>query len=139
MVTDLDNGRSVQVAINDRGPFVKGRKIDLSHKAAQVIGMIGPGTAPVRIDMLGAPAGSGPVGALPRYFVQVGAFSAASNANRTARQLTRYWPDVSVDRVDGDGRPFYRVRMGAFGSVGQADRRAHDAARLGYPIIVVSE
>ncbi len=139
MVTNLDNGRSVQVTINDRGPFVKGRKIDLSHKAAEVLGMIGPGTAPVRIDVLDAPAGSRPAGTAPSYFVQVGAFSFASNANRTARQLTRYWPDVNVDRVQSDGRLFYRVRMGAFGSLAQADRRAHEAARLGYPIIILSE
>src|SRR5499427_5247287 len=53
MVTDLDNGRSVEVRINDRGPFVDGRVIDLSYAAARTIGMIGPGTSRVRIDVLG--------------------------------------------------------------------------------------
>ena len=51
-VTNLDNGRAVVVRINDRGPFVKGRIIDLSYEAARVVGMIGPGTARVRLEVL---------------------------------------------------------------------------------------
>jgi rare lipoprotein A len=53
MVTNLTNGRAVEVRINDRGPFVGGRAIDLSYGAAQAIRMVGPGTAPVRIEVLG--------------------------------------------------------------------------------------
>ena len=67
MVTNLDNGRSVEVTITDRGPFLKGRKIDLSHKAARVIGMIDPGTARVRISLISKPAGTREVGAPLRY------------------------------------------------------------------------
>src|SRR5215470_1896666 len=52
MVTNLANGRAVEVRINDRGPFVDNRVIDLSYGAARVIGMIGPGTSPVRIEVL---------------------------------------------------------------------------------------
>ncbi len=51
-VTNLDNGKSVVVPINDRGPFVKNRIIDLSYGAAKVLGMIGPGTARVRVEVL---------------------------------------------------------------------------------------
>jgi rare lipoprotein A len=51
-VTNLDNGRAVVVRINDRGPFIKGRLIDLSYGAAAAIGMIGPGTARVRLEVL---------------------------------------------------------------------------------------
>jgi len=51
-VTNLDNGRSVVVRINDRGPFVKGRIIDLSYGAAKNVGLIGPGTARVRLEVL---------------------------------------------------------------------------------------
>src|SRR5271170_805303 len=79
MVTNLDNGRSVEVAVVDRGPFKKGRKIDLSHKAAQLIGMLDKGTAPVRIALISAPPGAPAVGAPPRYFVQVGSFSREQN------------------------------------------------------------
>ncbi len=55
MVTSLTNGRAVEVRVNDRGPFVGGRVIDLSYAAARVIGMIGPGTMPVRVEVIGAP------------------------------------------------------------------------------------
>src|SRR5881628_122250 len=53
MVTNLENGRAVQVRVNDRGPFVDGRAIDLSYAAARTIGMVGPGTVRVRIEVLG--------------------------------------------------------------------------------------
>src|SRR5262249_56845256 len=53
VVTNLQNGRAVEVRINDRGPFVKGRTIDLSYAAARSLGMIGPGTVPVRVEVLG--------------------------------------------------------------------------------------
>jgi rare lipoprotein A len=51
-VTNLINGRAVTVTITDRGPFVKQRVLDLSYAAARAIGMIGPGTAPVQLDIL---------------------------------------------------------------------------------------
>jgi hypothetical protein len=51
-VTNLGNGRAVTVTITDRGPFVKRRVIDLSYAAAREIGMIGPGTAPVQLEIL---------------------------------------------------------------------------------------
>jgi rare lipoprotein A len=55
MVTSLTNGRGVEVRINDRGPFVGGRIVDLSYAAARVIGMLGPGTMPVRLEVIGQP------------------------------------------------------------------------------------
>src|SRR5262245_57622980 len=55
MVTSLANGRSVEVRINDRGPFVGGRIVDLSYAAASVLRMVGPGTMPVRLEILDAP------------------------------------------------------------------------------------
>jgi rare lipoprotein A len=53
-VTNLDNGRSIVVRINDRGPYIPGRIIDLSRRAAQLLGVIGPGTAKVRVQNLAA-------------------------------------------------------------------------------------
>jgi rare lipoprotein A len=52
-VENLDNGRAVTLRVNDRGPFVEGRIVDVSRKAAQELGMIGPGTARVRITVIG--------------------------------------------------------------------------------------
>jgi len=60
MVTNMDNGRSVQVYVNDRGPYVDGRVIDLSYGAACAIGMIDSGTVPVRIMVLGTEPPSEP-------------------------------------------------------------------------------
>jgi rare lipoprotein A len=139
MVTNLDNGRSVEVAVIDRGPFKKGRKIDLSHKAAHVIGMLDKGTAPVRIALISAPPGAPPVGAPPRYFVQVGSFSREDNAEQLQEKLSTSFSDVCIDRLEADQRRYYRVRMGAFGTRAEAESRARESARFGLPIIIVSE
>src|SRR5260370_2428914 len=76
-VVNLTNDKAVEVRIIDRGPFIDGRIIDLSHAAARAIEMVGPGTAPVRIEVLFSPA------AAPDIFaVQVGAFQDRGNALR---------------------------------------------------------
>lgn len=139
VVTNLENGRSVEVVVDDRGPFKKGRKIDLSHKAARVIGMLDKGTAPVRIDLVSAPAGSRPVGAPERYVVQLGSFSERSNAERLRDRMTAYYQDVRIVRLDANQHQYYRVRMGAFATRDEAETRASDAARLGLPIVIVVE
>jgi len=139
MVTNLDNGRSIEVAVIDRGPFKKGRKIDLSHKAAHLIGMLDKGTAPVRISLISAPPGAPAVGAPLRYFVQVGSFSREDNAERLRDKLSASYRDVRVDRLEADQRRYYRVRMGAFATRTEAESRARDSARFGLPIIIVPE
>ncbi len=139
MVTNLDNGRAVQVRINDHGPYVKGRKIDLSHEAARTLGIVTPGTARVRIDVLSQPEGTRPIGTPIRYYVQVGSYSQQTNASRVSRKLAAYYSDVKIDQVNAGARCFYRVRMGAFATRDGALGRANDSARFGYPIVIVSE
>jgi len=139
MVTNLDNGRSVEVTITDHGPFKKGRKIDLSRKAAAVLGMIGPGTAQVRIDVISAPPGSRPVGSMPQFFVQVGSFSSAAHARSVHDRVAAYFPNVNINQVDAGGHRYYRVRMGGFASRHEAEGRAADTSRLGFPVVIVSE
>jgi rare lipoprotein A len=140
MVTNLDNGRSVEVTITDRGPFVKGRKIDLSHKAARMIGMLDRGTAHVRIMLISKPAGTRDVSAPLRYWVQVGAFSDQQNAEHVREELTASYGDVHVvDVLDADHRRYYRVRMGAFATRSAAEARASDSARFGLPVVIVTE
>jgi rare lipoprotein A len=139
MVTNLDNGRAVQVRINDHGPYVKGRKIDLSHEAARTLGIVRPGTAHVRIDVLSQPEGTRVAGAPVRYYVQVGSFSQQNNARRVSNKLGIYYPDVRIDEVNAGARSFYRVRMGSFATRDEARARADDSARFGYPIVIVSE
>jgi rare lipoprotein A len=137
LVTNLDNGRAVEVTVNDHGPFVKGRKIDLSRKAARVIGMIGPGTADVRMDVLSAPAGGPPIG--ERFFVQMGSFAQAPNAERLRQRLATRYSNVAIDPVDAGGMRVYRVRMGAFPTREAAETRAASVADFGMPVVVVAE
>lgn len=140
MVTNLDNGRSVEVRITDRGPFKKGRKIDLSKKAAQIIGMLDQGTARVRIALVSKPPGTRDVGAPLRYWVQVGSFSEESNAVQVQRELAAYYDNVRiVDVVDAESHRYYRVRMGAFATRSAAEARASDSTRFGYPVVIITE
>jgi rare lipoprotein A len=106
-VYDLDNERTVDVRIIDRGPFVDGRIIDLSHAAARDIGMIGPGTARVRIEVTRIPAE-----VIGVFAVQVGAFQDRSNAERICDQMqSRYGTARLVLR---QGKPdMWRVLVGS--------------------------
>jgi rare lipoprotein A len=81
-VTNRDNGRQVVVRINDRGPFIRGRVIDLSRAAAAFLDMLDVGTVPVRIEVLPR---DGPAARL--YAVQVGAFLKAENALKVRHEL----------------------------------------------------
>jgi rare lipoprotein A len=140
MVTNLENGRSVEVTITDRGPFLKGRKIDLSHKAARMIGMLDKGTAHVRITLISKPAGTRDVGAPLRYWVQVGSFSNQQNAEQVCSKLIASYADVRVvDVLDAEHRRYYRVRMGAFATRSAAEARASDSARFGFPVVIITE
>jgi rare lipoprotein A len=140
MVTNLDNDRSVEVTIMDRGPFKKGRKIDLSHRAARMIGMLDQGTARVRIALISKPPGTRDVGAPIRYWVQVGSFSEEQNAEQVRSQLASSYVDVRVVSVlDAAQHRYYRVRMGAFATRDEAEARASDASRFGLPVVIISE
>jgi rare lipoprotein A len=93
-VQNRDNGREAVVRVNDRGPFVKGRVIDLSYSAAKMLGVDIAGTAPVRIEALGyGGSGAGHYQALDNYdagnyTVQVGSFKEYGNADRLSRKST---------------------------------------------------
>jgi rare lipoprotein A len=109
-VTNLDNGKRTEVRINDRGPFVADRVIDLSRSAAEAIGMVGPGTAKVRLEIVGGPANpqSGFFG------VQVGAFETQASAELLRDRLeARYTPVIIATYYSSKGK-FYRVRVGRF-------------------------
>jgi len=108
-VLNLENDKRVDVRITDRGPFVDGRIIDLSHAAANVIGLIGPGTARVRVDVLRM-SDDASLGAA-FFAVQVGAFRDRDNAERfRARMAARYG---SARVVQHEGNPtLWRVLVG---------------------------
>lgn len=105
-VHDLENNQDVTVRINDRGPFIEGRIIDLSYAAAQAMGM--NGLARVRLEILGL--GSSPEPAV--FAVQVGAFRDPANANRLKALIEASFGPVVIQTFDrGDGT-FSRVRVG---------------------------
>jgi rare lipoprotein A len=106
-VTNLSNGMHTDVRINDRGPFVANRVIDLSLSAAQAIGMVGPGTASVRLEMV-----SGPSLQSGFFAVQVGAFTVEANAEKLRTQLLARYSPVTVVTYDSPTGSFYRVRVG---------------------------
>jgi rare lipoprotein A len=107
-VTNLKNGQSVVVRINDRGPFAKNRLIDLSYAAARAIGLIGPGTAPVRIEVLGRvpPPASG-----RGFSVQAGAFVSQSNADALKETLDGQFAGVHIVPFKTAQQTYYRVRV----------------------------
>ena len=116
--------------INDRGPFVGGRIIDLSHAAASELGVVGPGTAPVRVEALGyrEPVATGgavayrqPVSyAVGPFTVQVGAFTVRENAERLADELRRGYGEASVVEGWVSGQRYHRVRAGLYPSMAAA-------------------
>jgi rare lipoprotein A len=150
-VTNLDNGRTVEVRITDRGPFVEGRAIDLSRAAAGTIGLLGSGVGPVRIEVL-APAvmaraepvatarSPAPVPNPPRtYVVEVGRLRDAALAARLRDVLAGRFPDarVAAAPAPGDGR--YRVQLGPFQGEDEARAHAERVTRLGYPASLVED
>lgn len=137
-VTRLDNGKSVTVRINDRGPFVGDRLIDLSYAAAVKLGVHLTGTAPVEVRVLepgdnpnaGRPAPPAPrtppiVQASGHLYVQAGAFSTRDNAFAYRRRLeSAGFDDVRVYSARSGSGTVWRVRIGPL-----ADRAAADAIR----------
>ncbi|BAU46758.1 rare lipoprotein A [Sulfurifustis variabilis] len=163
-VRNLENGRSVVVRVNDRGPFLHNRLIDLSYAAAWKLGIAGSGTGIVEVETLdphappapattvasrprlsvvsAAQAGTEPH-AGPRLSVQVGAFTRHANAVALRDRLERAGLAPIYIQAAGDAAggatPLYRVRIGPVASVEQGDRLVEEAGRQGVPdaLIVV--
>jgi rare lipoprotein A len=127
-VRNVRNGRSAVVRVNDRGPFKKSRVIDLSYAAALAIGAVAPGTA--MVDLFLAKAG----GAAPHYTVQVGAFSETEKAAALRQELSRIYPETTI-QADGT---WNRVQVGAFEDRQQAESLRRELAALGMSSLVVS-
>lgn len=141
-VTNILNDRSVNCLVNDRGPFVEGRDIDLSYAAAREIGLTGPGTGRVRIEYMGRDityqrevgdfAQKGP------FTVQVGSFRDISNATRLKMALELKYSQVYITKADIDGSSYYRVRIGKFNVKNDAFRFAKTLADEGYNIFITT-
>lgn len=130
-VRNLDNDRTVVVRINDRGPHVRRRIIDLSRAAADAIEMIGPGTARVSLKILQYDAVTADS---PRYTVQVAAFGDADRAQALAEDLRRRYPETAIS----DDGAWHRVQVGAFGRRTEAEELRLELLRLGLEALVVT-
>lgn len=116
-VENLDNGRETRVRVTDRGPYIGDRILDLSRAAAREIGMLGPGTARVRIEVVALPSDTS------CREVQVGSFRRAGNARDLARRLREEGEPVRMEDGPGEMR---RVVLGPFMDREEA-RRAREA------------
>jgi len=133
-VENLDNGKKVLVRVNDRGPFVRGRILDLSKKGARQLGFLGQGTANIRlrtVDGLGNPA---PLDeALEKgnpYVVQVAALTDPQNIEALRKELEpTYGPLTLQDALLRNGREVKRVRVGSFSTRDEAERAANELAK----------
>jgi rare lipoprotein A len=106
-VTNLHNGKQTEVRINDRGPFVENRVIDLSLAAARALDLVGTGTALVRIELI---SGQNPTAGF--FAVQIGAFQLRENAERLRSQLSARYSPVTIQEYDSAAGTYYRVRVG---------------------------
>lgn len=119
-VTNLTNGKTVDVRIIDRGPFVAGRFLDLSKAAARQIDLIGPGTGRVKLEVISAPSD---IPSNDFYGVQVGAFAVYANAERTRMEYAERF-GVAQLAVKQGPVPLWRVLVGKEKSIQQAQQVA---------------
>jgi rare lipoprotein A len=142
-VTNLSNGRETRCTVNDRGPFVDGRDIDLSYATAKDIGLVGPGTGRVFLEVVGRDDSyirQVQVQAQDRpglFAVQIGAFTDGSNAERLKEALDLEYGDVSIQQAQVRGDRYYRVWVGKFDSLTKAKSFAGKLGFEGYPTLVV--
>ena len=136
LVRNLENQLTTQVRINDRGPFIEGRIIDLSRAAAEEIAMLGPGTALVRLEIISRPTAPA---AAAKYSVQVGSFKDRANAEDLQAQLAQKYGDVIMQEFDAPDGTYYRVRAGRLASYDEAVALARQLGRepnVGVPMVV---
>ncbi|MFQ5588020.1 MAG: septal ring lytic transglycosylase RlpA family protein [Nitrospiria bacterium] len=115
LVTDVETGNRIKVRVNDRGPFVQGRILDLSYGAARLLGFVDRGITKVELEVIGRAPIFLPASRIEKaFFVQLGSYQVQENALRLKAQVARFYPDVTVKSVQtGDGS-LYRVRMGPY-------------------------
>lgn len=140
-VTNLENGKSVIVRVNDRGPFHDNRLIDLSYAAAVRIGIWPKGTGLVEVRAIdperpattATPAPKPAAHGEPRIYLQLGAFAERANAERIERDLrAQRIGNARIVTIAVDGRDIHRVRLGPFADIDAADAMSTRLERLGF-------
>jgi rare lipoprotein A len=141
VVTNVNTGESVEVRINDRGPYKYGRVIDLSYAAARRIGMWAEGVVPVRVEVLN------PDEILPpekmvvplAYAVLLASSTDAEEISSLLGEVGRYQSDAYVTLLSSGPLQYYQLRLGPFRSRGQAAARARELAKVGVQALIVAE
>jgi rare lipoprotein A len=139
MVTNLENGSTTEVLVNDRGPFAKERIIDISYAAAQSINMVGPGTALVRVDVIETPTPIESIRNSLDYTLQMGSFSQLENAQQLRERLAKSYPDVRIAPLQSRDTTYYRVHLGSFPNRAAAEEQARQVAEVGYSAVIMEK
>jgi rare lipoprotein A len=130
-VTNLGNRRQIIVRINDRGPFVKERIIDLSYRAAKAIAMVGPGTAPVEIISLGNVRTGG------EFTIQVGAFEEKAHALALLQRLAKHYKNTYISVYKMSDTTLYRVRVARCKTIRKAKVIEKELIQNDYPWAII--
>ncbi len=130
-VTNLDNFKSITVRINDRGPFLKSRFLDLSYGAAKELGFVSQGTARVKIETVEA------VRDPEQYTVQAAVFTEEDNARMLKERLNTRFGVVSIIPFETNIARFYRVQVGTYTSEDRAEQAARKLTLEGLEPVVV--
>jgi rare lipoprotein A len=134
VVRSMSTGRQVTVRVNDRGPFARGRVLDLSLAGAHALGMIGAGTDEIELRVVGYQGRAADMGVLR---VQVGSFSEQQNALNLLERVKQFYPGGRVQVVDLHEGKRYRVQVGQFSQESLAeDATSHLESSLGIQAFV---
>ena len=135
LVTNRDTSRAAEVRVNDRGPFVAGRILDVSYAAARQLGAIGAGVFPVRLRVISlpgrseAPAGPGP------FTVQVGAFTSRARAEALRDAVGG---EATLTEITIADQTLYRVHVGSYPTAIQARTAAEPLAVRGFATVITT-
>jgi len=145
-VKNLQNGKTIVVRVNDRGPFHQNRIIDLSYVAAKKLGIAGIGTGLVEVRSINPRSwkkdqqpkrtpsqNRQTIANFNNLFIQAGAFASQHNANQLQKQLVSLFPDKSIQLAKNTQDQLFRVRIGPITSVKEADRIAQTISDNGHP------
>ncbi len=142
LVTNLDNGRETVVRVNDRGPFIQGRIIDLSYGAARKLAIVHSGTARVKVTALGELKrdSSGNTGRFKKYadlrsgeyYVQIGAFTQKYNGIKLQEKFLDAGHHAVIQKARVNGKTFYRVQVYVGKTLNSARRSEQALISKGY-------
>ncbi len=139
LVRNLENNREIVVRVNDRGPFVRGRIIDVSYTAAKKLDLVGKGTARVHITALGdAKKGSADLKRMAKnfytgeFYIQIGSFTNRNNARRLQQRFTQAGHTTLIQKYYGPDKIYHRVHVYVGKTLNGAEQQREILESRGY-------